>query len=305
MERMWRKRAAGGWQELWRHDSRATGTAMEFAVFLPPAVADAESPRPTPALFYLSGLTCTWANAAEKANLQFFAARHNFVVVWPDTSPRGLGLPGEDDSYDFGSGAGFYVDATVAPWSQNYKMFEYVSAELPEIVFSRFPVDPARAGVFGHSMGGHGALLCALKKPEVFRSCSAFAPICAPSRCPWGRKALGRIFGRGRIFVAAMGRQRVGGGIKFSRRDFGRFRRRGRVFANAIKARIVARGAGDGGHRGATARASALRPQLLFRLLFRRRSFRSPRAPTRRRRLILASPPSARKSALVRARNRR
>ena len=195
MERVWRKRAAGGWQELWRHDSRATGTAMEFAVFLPPAVADAESPRPTPALFYLSGLTCTWANAAEKANLQFFAARHNFVVVWPDTSPRGLGLPGEDESYDFGSGAGFYVDATVAPWSRNYKMFEYVSAELPQIVFSRFPADPARAGVFGHSMGGHGALLCALKKPEVFRSCSAFAPICAPSRCPWGRKALAGYLG--------------------------------------------------------------------------------------------------------------
>ena len=237
MERMWRKRAAGGWQELWRHDSRATGTAMEFAVFLPPAVADAESPRPMPALFYLSGLTCTWANAAEKANLQFFAARHNFVVVWPDTSPRGLGLPGEDDSYDFGSGAGFYVDATVAPWSRNYKMFEYVSAELPEIVFSRFPADPARAGVFGHSMGGHGALLCALKKPEVFRSCSAFAPICAPSRCPWGRKALAGYVGADESSWRQWDALRVG-----ARRSNYRGERvlpisaRGRVFANAIKA---------------------------------------------------------------------
>ena len=305
MERMWRKRAAGGWQELWRHDSRATGTAMEFAVFLPPAVADAESPRPTPALFYLSGLTCTWANAAEKANLQFFAARHNFVVVWPDTSPRGLGLPGEDESYDFGSGAGFYVDATVAPWSRNYKMFEYVSAELPQIVFSRFPCRSRARGGFRPFDGRPRRVVVRAQKTGSVSQLLGFRADLRAVSLPLGAQGAGRICGRGRIFVAAMGRQRVGGGIEFSRRDFGRFRRRGRIFANAIKARIVARGAGESGHRGAVARASALRPQLLFRLLFRRRSFRSSRASIRGRRLIFALPPSARKPTLARARNRR
>ena len=305
MERMWRKRAAGGWQELWRHDSRATGTAMEFAVFLPPAVADAESPRPTPALFYLSGLTCTWANAAEKANLQFFAARHNFVVVWPDTSPRGLGLPGEDESYDFGSGSGILCrrdGRAVVAKLQNVRVCERGVAADCVLPISRR--SRARGGFRPFDGRPRRVVVRAQKTGSVSQLFGFRADLRAVA-LPLGAQGAGGIFGRGRIFVAAMGRLRVGGGIKFSRRDFGRFRRRGRVFANAIKARIVARGAGDGGHRGAVARASALRSQLLFRLLFRRRSFRSSRAPTRGRRLILAAPPSARKPALARARNRR
>lgn len=184
MERIKRSVCFGGAQEVWRHDSAATGTAMEFAVYLPPQAQDGEK---LPVLFYLSGLTCTWANAAEKAGAQRYAAEHGMILVMPDTSPRGEGVA-DDSGYDLGQGAGFYVNATNAPWAAHYRMFDYVAAELPQIVFARFPADGGRAGVCGHSMGGHGALLCALKKPEIFRACSAFAPICAPSRCPWGRK---------------------------------------------------------------------------------------------------------------------
>ena len=143
-----------------------------------------------PVLFYLSGLTCTWANASEKTGLQRQAAAQGVVVVLPDTSPRGLGLPGEDDSYDFGSGAGFYVNARIEPWSRHYRMFDYVTEELPELIFAHFAADRSRCGVLGHSMGGHGALICALKRPDLFSTCSAFSPICAPSRGPWGQKAL-------------------------------------------------------------------------------------------------------------------
>lgn len=186
----------GGAQEVWRHESQATRCQMEFAAYLPPQAAAGGAKLPV--LFWLSGLTCTWANATEKAGFQRLAAEHGMMVVLPDTSPRGVNLPGEDDSYDFGSGAGFYVDATQAPWSAHYRMFDYASRELPELIFANFPADAGRAGVFGHSMGGHGALLCALKQPERFRSCSAFAPICAPSRCPWGEKALGGYLGANR-----------------------------------------------------------------------------------------------------------
>ena len=203
----------GGAQQVWRHESNATRCRMEFAVYLPPQAATVGADgtvgtvgtggtngtvEKLPVLFWLSGLTCTWANATDKAGFQRLAAEHGMVVVLPDTSPRGVNLPGEDDSYDFGAGAGFYVDATEPPWSAHYRMFDYASRELPELVFANFPADPNRAGIFGHSMGGHGALICALKKPERFRSCSAFAPICAPSRCPWGEKALGGYLGADR-----------------------------------------------------------------------------------------------------------
>ena len=182
----------GGEHQVWRHESASTRCEMEFAVYLPP---QAEGGKKAPVLFWLSGLTCTWANAAEKGGFQRLAAEHGMAVVFPDTSPRGVNLPGEDDSYDFGAGAGFYVNAERAPWDGHYRMFDYVSAELPELVYANFPADPERTGIFGHSMGGHGALICAMKRPERFRSCSAFAPICAPSRCPWGEKALGGYLG--------------------------------------------------------------------------------------------------------------
>ncbi|MGE4661017.1 MAG: S-formylglutathione hydrolase, partial [Arenicellales bacterium] len=135
------------------------------------------------------------ANVAEKAGVQRYAAEHGIILVMPDTSPRGLALPGEDDDYDFGSGAGFYINATQAPWGDHYRMFDYVSQELPRIVATDLKGDPDRLGVMGHSMGGHGALICALKKPDVFRSCSAFAPISNPVNCPWGEKAFSGYLG--------------------------------------------------------------------------------------------------------------
>ena len=179
-------RSFGGTQGVYRHRSDATGTPMEFSVYVPPQAADA----PCPVVTWLSGLTCTWENATTKAGFQGSAAEAGLVVVCPDTSPRGLDLPGEHASYDFGSGAGFYVDATEPPWSANYRMYHYVTEELPAIIAAHFPVDPARQGIFGHSMGGHGALTVALKNPGTYRSVSAFAPICSPMNCPWGEKAL-------------------------------------------------------------------------------------------------------------------
>lgn len=194
MECIQEVRTFGGTQRVFRHTSESTRCDMEFAVFDPTP----EQPSPKPTLFYLSGLTCTWANVAEKGGAQRYAAEHGIMLVMPDTSPRGLGLPGEDDDYDFGSGAGFYVNATQAPWSEHYRMFDYVTQELPGIVAADLQGDPQRAGVMGHSMGGHGALICALKRPDVFRSCSAFAPISNPVNCPWGEKAFGGYLGSDR-----------------------------------------------------------------------------------------------------------
>jgi S-formylglutathione hydrolase len=159
---------------------------MRFGVFVPP---QAKADR-VPVLYWLSGLTCTEENFIVKAGAQRAASELGMAIVVPDTSPRGLGIPGESDSYDFGLGAGFYVDATEAPWSHGYRMYSYVTKELPSCVESRFPVDPARAGKFGHSMGGHGALTIAIRNPDRYRSVSAFAPIASPMRCPWGQKAL-------------------------------------------------------------------------------------------------------------------
>jgi S-formylglutathione hydrolase len=164
---------------------------MEFAVYLPP---QAEHGR-VPVLYWLSGLTCTWANFTEKAGAQRYAARHGLMIVAPDTSPRGVDLPGQDDAYDFGSGAGFYVDATREPWARHYRMYTYVTEEVPALIEAQLPVDAQRQGIFGHSMGGHGALVCALKNPGRYRSLSAFAPIGAPMRSPWGEKAFSGYLG--------------------------------------------------------------------------------------------------------------
>ncbi|MES2127646.1 MAG: S-formylglutathione hydrolase [Pseudomonadota bacterium] len=180
----------GGSQRFYRHASEATGLAMRFAAFVPAAPRAAR----LPAMFYLAGLTCTEETFPAKGGGQRFAAQHGMVLIAPDTSPRGAGLPGDTADWDFGEGAGFYVDATTEPWSRHYRMFSYI-AELHALVLRELPVDPNRVGVFGHSMGGHGALVLALRRPDLFRSVSAFAPIAAPSRCPWGRKALGGYLG--------------------------------------------------------------------------------------------------------------
>ena len=185
LEPIRRNRCFDGAQAVYRHASEATGTEMEFAIFTPP---QAES-SPRPVLTYLSGLTCTWANVTEKGGAQRYAAEHGLILVCPDTSPRGAHLPGEHDSYDFGSGAGFYVDATEPPWSRNYRMYTYVTEELPALIAANFPADRDRQGIFGHSMGGHGALTIAFRNPGRYRSVSAFSPVVAPTRAPWGRKA--------------------------------------------------------------------------------------------------------------------
>lgn len=164
---------------------------MRFGVFLPP---QARLHR-VPTLYWLSGLTCTEENFIVKAGAQRVAAELGIALVVPDTSPRGLGIPGETASYDFGVGAGFYVDATRSPWAQGYRMYSYVATELPELVAAAFPVDPSRAGICGHSMGGHGALTIALRNPHAYRCVSALAPICSPMRCPWGEQALAGYLG--------------------------------------------------------------------------------------------------------------
>ncbi len=180
------QKAFGGIQGVYRHDAKQTSCEMEFSVFMPP---NAEN-GPVPVLYYLSGLTCTQDNATTKGGFQRYAAKHGLAVVCPDTSPRGAGYEGEDDDYDFGSGAGFYVDATQAPWSGMYRMYSYITTELPAIVSGNFSIDRTRASIFGHSMGGHGALTIGLKNSKAYKSVSAFAPIVAPSQCPWGEKAL-------------------------------------------------------------------------------------------------------------------
>lgn len=180
-----RHHSHGGSVEFYRHDSRACAAPMRFSIYRPP---QAEA-GPVPVLYWLSGLTCTEENFMAKAGAQRYAAEYGLLLVAPDTSPRDLDLPGETDSYDFGAGASFYVDATEAPWSKHYRMYDYVVHELPELVTADFPVRADCAGIFGHSMGGHGALMIALRNPERYRSVSAFAPITAPSLCPWGRKA--------------------------------------------------------------------------------------------------------------------
>jgi S-formylglutathione hydrolase len=182
--------AFGGVQRFYRMQSQAIGLPMRFSVYLPPGHAG----KRLPVMFFLAGLTCTEETFAIKAGAQRVAAQEGLILVAPDTSPRGAGVPGEDDDWDFGSGAGFYLDATQEPWARHYRMHSHI-LELRTLVLSELPADPARVGIFGHSMGGHGALTLALRHPDLFRSVSAFAPIAAPSRCPWGRKAFGGYLG--------------------------------------------------------------------------------------------------------------
>ena len=184
-------RSFGGWHRRFRHRSTVLGCDMVFAIYLPPQAAAG----PVPVLYWLSGLTCTDENFMQKAGAQRLAAELGIAIVAPDTSPRGTGVPGDPDgAWDFGLGAGFYVNATEEPWSRHYRMYDYVVTELPALVEANFPVSDARA-ISGHSMGGHGALVCALKNPGRYRSVSAFAPIANPSACPWGEKAFSRYLG--------------------------------------------------------------------------------------------------------------
>lgn len=176
----------GGTQTVFSHESAETGCPMRVSIFLPPQAQKGK----VPVLFWLSGLTCTEENFTVKAGAQRVAAELGLAIVAPDTSPRGVRFPGDDASYDFGLGAGFYVDATEAPWSANYRMYSYVTKELFEVIGANFPIDTSRAGISGHSMGGHGALTIALKNPQQYKSVSAFSPIVSPMRCPWGEKAL-------------------------------------------------------------------------------------------------------------------
>lgn len=193
IETLSENKAFGGVQGVYRHASTATGTDMTFSIFVPPHREGAR----LPVLWYLSGLTCTHANVTEKGEYRAACAEHGIVFVAPDTSPRGEGVA-DDEAYDFGQGAGFYVDATQAPWADAFRMRRYIEDELPALIFDHFPVDAHRQGITGHSMGGHGALTIALRNPGRFGSVSAFAPIVAPSSVPWGEKALAGYLGSDR-----------------------------------------------------------------------------------------------------------
>ena len=182
----------GGMQGVYKHASQQTKTDMTFSVYVP----EHRSGAKLPVVYYLSGLTCTHANVTEKGEYRRACAELGLVLVAPDTSPRGPDVPGDPaNSYDFGLGAGFYVDATQEPFARNYRMWSYVTDELPKLVAENFPVDANKQSIFGHSMGGHGALTVALRNPDRYRAASAFAPIVAPSQVPWGNKALGGYLG--------------------------------------------------------------------------------------------------------------
>ena len=193
MELLSANRAHGGTQGVYTHASAATGTPMTFSVFVPDHAPGAK----LPVLWFLSGLTCSHSNVTEKGEYRATCAAAGIIFVAPDTSPRGDGVP-DDGDYDFGKGAGFYVDATEAPWTAHFQMRSYIEQELPAVIAAEFPADLARQGITGHSMGGHGALTIALRNPDRFRSVSAFAPIVSPMNCPWGDKALGGYLGQDR-----------------------------------------------------------------------------------------------------------
>ncbi|APW41689.1 S-formylglutathione hydrolase [Rhodoferax saidenbachensis] len=184
----------GGVQRFYQHASNAIGLPMRFSVFLPPQALQGGSNK-VPGLVYLAGLTCNEETFMTKGGAQRLAAELGLALIAPDTSPRGANLPGDSESWDFGVGAGFYLDATQAPWAKHYRMESYITSELLDVVAQALPVDTQRLGLFGHSMGGHGALSLALKHPQLFKSVSAFAPICAPSQCPWGHKAFAGYLG--------------------------------------------------------------------------------------------------------------
>ena len=192
IERIEHRACFGGWQDVYQHASTVLDCTMRFAIYLPPKAAHG----PVPALYWLSGLTCSEQNFIQKAGAQRYAAEHGIALVCPDTSPRGDGVVNADGN-DLGQGAGFYVDATQVPWAEHYRMHEYVVHELPALVEANFPVSGRRA-ISGHSMGGHGALTCALRNPGRYRSVSAFAPIVAPSQVPWGQQAFTAYLGEDR-----------------------------------------------------------------------------------------------------------
>jgi S-formylglutathione hydrolase len=182
----------GGVQRFYKHESREIGGPMKFSAYLPPQARTGK----VPVLYYLSGLTCTEETFPIKAHAQQTAAELGLMLIAPDTSPREPRLPGDADSWDFGYSAGFYVDATTAPWSQYYRMYSYVTRELPEFIDANLPARAGATGIFGHSMGGHGALVCALRNPDRYKSVSAFAPIAAPMQAPWGKKAFSNFLGQ-------------------------------------------------------------------------------------------------------------
>ena len=195
LEKIGENRCFDGLQQRYQHHSQALDCDMVFSVFLPPQAADG----PVPLIYWLSGLTCTDQNFVQKAGAQRYAAERGVAIVAPDTSPRGDNVPDDpEQSWDFGSGAGFYLNATQAPYAAHYHMYDYVVTELPEVLKQDFPLDLTRGAIMGHSMGGHGAISIGLKNPEKYRSVSAFSPISNPSTCPWGHKAFGNYLGNDR-----------------------------------------------------------------------------------------------------------
>ena len=194
IERIEHRACCGGWQDVYRHESAVLGCAMNVAVYLPPQAA--QDGVKLPVLYWLSGLTCTEQNVITKAGAQRYAAEHGIILVCPDTSPRGDDVA-DDEGYDLGKGAGFYLNATQAPWSSHYRMYDYIVDELPALIEANFPASDRR-GIFGHSMGGHGALTIALRNPDRYASVSAFSPIVAPSQVPWGQKAFTAYLGEDR-----------------------------------------------------------------------------------------------------------
>jgi S-formylglutathione hydrolase len=190
----------GGTLSFYSHWSESCHSTLNFSIYLP----SESNPSPAfPVLYFLAGLTCTEENFMAKAGAQRYAAEHGLAMVAPDTSPRNCGIPGEEDDWDFGTGAGFYVDATESPWNAHYRMYTYVTEELPALVAENFNIDPTRRGICGHSMGGHGALVCGLRNRDRYQSISAFAPIAAPSQCPWGQKAFRSYLGKNQTDWAA------------------------------------------------------------------------------------------------------
>jgi S-formylglutathione hydrolase len=187
-------RCFGGTVGFYSHRSNVCDGEMRFSAYVPPQAGDG----PVPVLYYLAGLTCTEETFMVKGGAQRYAAEHGLMLVAPDVSPRGTGIPGEDDDWDFGTGAGFYLDATQNPWSEHYNMYSYVARELPALILKHFPARPRGQGIFGHSMGGHGALVLALNNPELYHSVSAFAPVAAATRSPWGEKAFSGYLGEDR-----------------------------------------------------------------------------------------------------------
>ncbi len=192
LEQIGENKCFGGRQLRYKHNSQANQCRMTFSIYLPPGASEAS---PVPVVYWLSGLTCTDENFVQKAGAQRYAAENNVAIVTPDTSPRGEGVPDDPEAADLGWGAGFYVDATESPWNAHFHMYTYIAEELPALINASFPVIKDRLSIMGHSMGGHGALIIALKNPGKYCSVSAFAPISAPSLCPWGNKTLGNYLG--------------------------------------------------------------------------------------------------------------